>query len=68
MAMVAVAVEQAEGFFAGKIDRKISRLRVRDDPASVAPPPPGQLRAGALADDGSLTIPRTEAGRAARGS
>ena len=61
MAMFALALDLPEGFFADKIDRHISRLRVRNYPAPVAPPLPGQLRAGAHADYGSLTILRTEA-------
>jgi len=61
MAMFALALDLPEGFFAGKIDRHISRLRVRNYPAPVAPPLPGQFRAGAHADYGSLTILRTEA-------
>jgi isopenicillin N synthase-like dioxygenase len=61
MAMFALALDLPEEFFADKIDRHISRLRVRNYPAPVAPPLPGQLRAGAHADYGSLTILRTEA-------
>ena len=61
MAMFALALGLQEGFFADKIDRHISRLRVRNYPAPVAPPLPGQLRAGAYSDYGSLTILRTEA-------
>ena len=49
-----------ETFFADKIDRHISRLRVRNYPAPTTLPPPNQLRAGAHADYGSLTILRTE--------
>jgi len=60
MAMFALALGLEEGFFADKIDRHISRLRVRNYPAPLTPPLPGQLRAGAHADYGSLTILRTE--------
>jgi len=60
MAMFALALDLPEGFFADKIDRHISRLRVRNYPAPVTPPLPGQLRAGAHCDYGSLTILRAE--------
>ncbi len=60
MAMFALSLDLEEAFFADKIDRHISRLRVRNYPAPVAPPKPGQLRAGAHADYGSLTILRAE--------
>lgn len=60
MAMFALALALPEDFFADKIDRHISRLRVRNYPAPSSPPLPGQLRAGAHADYGSLTILRTE--------
>lgn len=60
MAMFALALGLREDFFADKIDRHISRLRVRNYPAPLTPPLPGQLRAGAHADYGSLTILRTE--------
>jgi isopenicillin N synthase-like dioxygenase len=60
MAMFALALDLPEDFFADKIDRHISRLRVRNYPAPLVPLKPGQLRAGAHADYGSLTILRTE--------
>ncbi|WP_149540307.1 isopenicillin N synthase family dioxygenase [Siccirubricoccus phaeus] len=60
MAMFALALDLPEEFFADKIDRHISRLRVRNYPAPEVPPRPGQLRAGAHCDYGSLTILRTE--------
>ncbi len=60
MAIFAMALELPETFFADKIDRHISRLRVRNYPAPTTPPLPNQLRAGAHADYGSLTILRTE--------
>lgn len=60
MAIFALALDLPEGFFADKVDRHISRLRVRNYPAPAVPPQPGQLRAGAHADYGSLTILRTE--------
>ncbi len=60
MAMFALALDLPETFFADKIDRHISRLRVRNYPAPERAPLPGQLRAGAHSDYGSLTILRTE--------
>jgi isopenicillin N synthase-like dioxygenase len=60
MAMFALALGLPEQFFRDKIDRHISRLRVRNYPAPTLPPKPGQLRAGAHSDYGSLTILRTE--------
>jgi isopenicillin N synthase-like dioxygenase len=60
MAIFAQALQLPEDFFAGAIDRHISRLRVRNYPAPTAAPLPGQLRAGAHADYGSLTILRAE--------
>ncbi|MBK1658398.1 isopenicillin N synthase family dioxygenase [Paracraurococcus ruber] len=60
MAMFALALDLPETFFADKIDRHISRLRVRNYPAPLVPPKPGQLRAGAHCDYGSLTILRAE--------
>jgi isopenicillin N synthase-like dioxygenase len=61
MAMFALALDLPEGFFADKIDRHISRLRVRNYPAPVVPPLAGQLRAGVHSDYGSMTILRAEA-------
>lgn len=60
MRLFALALEQPETFFDDKIDKHISRLRVRNYPAPKTPPRPGQLRAGAHSDYGSLTILRTE--------
>ena len=60
MAMFALALDLPEGFFADKLDRHISRLRVSNYPAPLVPPKPGQLRAGAHCDYGSLTILRAE--------
>ena len=60
MALFARSLALPADFFADKIDRHISRLRVRNYPAPLVPPLPGQLRAGAHADYGSLTILRTE--------
>ncbi|MEI6160377.1 MAG: 2-oxoglutarate and iron-dependent oxygenase domain-containing protein [Roseococcus sp.] len=60
MAMFALALDLDEGFFANKINHHISRLRVRNYPAPLVPPQPGQLRAGVHADYGSLTILRAQ--------
>jgi isopenicillin N synthase-like dioxygenase len=60
MAMFALALDLPEDFFAGLLDHHISRLRVRNYPAPLVPPKPGQLRAGAHADYGSLTILRAQ--------
>jgi isopenicillin N synthase-like dioxygenase len=60
MSMFAVALRIDEDYFVDKIDKAISRLRVRNYPAPLLPPEPGQLRAGAHSDYGSLTILSTE--------
>jgi len=60
MRAFALALDLPEAFFDDKIDRHISRLRVRNYPAPTTPPVPGQLRAGAHTDYGSLTILHTE--------
>ncbi len=60
MRIFATALELPEHYFDDKIDRHISRLRVRNYPAQLTPPEPGQIRAGAHSDYGSLTILATE--------
>ena len=60
MRIFARAFALPEDFFDGKIDRHISRLRVRNYPAQTEAPRPGQIRAGAHSDYGSLTILATE--------
>jgi isopenicillin N synthase-like dioxygenase len=61
MRLFAVALELPDlDFFRDKIDRHISRLRVRNYPAPWTAPEPGQLRAGAHSDYGSLTILKTQ--------
>ena len=55
-----LALGLEESYFDDKIDRHISRLRVRNYPAPQQPPLPGQLRAGAHSDYGSLTILKTQ--------
>jgi len=60
MRIFALALGLPEGFFETKIDKHISRLRVRNYPAQRTAPAPGQIRAGAHSDYGSLTILATE--------
>ena len=60
MRIFALALALPEGFFETKIDKHISRLRVRNYPAQRVAPAPGQIRAGAHSDYGSLTILATE--------
>lgn len=60
MRLFALALKQPESFFDDKIDKHISRLRVRNYPAPSVAPKPGQFRAGAHSDYGSLTILKTE--------
>jgi len=61
MRIFALALELPESFFDDKVDRHISRLRARNYPEQLTPPKPGQLRAGAHCDYGSLTILKAEA-------
>ena len=56
MRIFAKALALPEDFFDARIDRHISRLRVRNYPAQTEAPRPGQIRAGAHSDYGSLTI------------
>ena len=60
MRLFALALGLPEKHFDPSVDRSISRLRVRNYPAPDVPPEPGQLRAGAHSDYGSLTILKTE--------
>ncbi|MGF7235589.1 MAG: isopenicillin N synthase family dioxygenase [Frankia sp.] len=60
MRAFALALEQPEDYFDSKINRHISRLRVRNYPSIETPPQPGQVRAGAHTDYGTLTILATE--------
>ncbi|MFN3546321.1 MAG: isopenicillin N synthase family dioxygenase [Mesorhizobium sp.] len=62
MRVFAVALKLDEDFFAPTIDRPISALRALNYPEQAVPPKPGQLRAGAHTDYGSLTILRPEPG------
>lgn len=56
MRAMAMALGLDADYFSDKIDRHISGLAVHHYPAQDVPPPPGQLRAGAHTDFGSLTI------------
>ncbi len=60
MRLFALALGLPENYFDSSVDRSISRLRVRNYPAPLEPPVPGQLRAGAHSDYGSLTVLKTE--------
>lgn len=56
MRLSALALDLPENYFDEKIDRHISRLNVRLYPEQKVAPLPGQLRAGAHTDYGTVTI------------
>ena len=56
MKLFALALELPEDYFARYIDAPVSALRALNYPAQTTPPKPGQLRAGAHTDYGSLTV------------
>ena len=56
MCMFAVGLQLPETFFDDKIDKHISMFRVLSYPAQTEAPLPGQMRAGAHSDYGSLTV------------
>jgi isopenicillin N synthase-like dioxygenase len=56
MRIFALALDLREDFFDDKIAHTISHIRFNKYPAQVEPPLPGQLRASAHTDYGSLTI------------
>jgi isopenicillin N synthase-like dioxygenase len=56
MRLAALGLGIAEDFFADKIDRHITAMRLLHYPAPSKPPLPGQLRAGLHTDYGLLTI------------
>ncbi len=62
LSLFALALELPPDFFAYAIDRHASALRALDYPALDSPPAPGQLRAGAHSDYGSLTVLLAEPG------
>jgi len=56
MKLFAAALTLPENYFDPMIDHPVSALRALNYPAQTVPPKPGQLRAGAHSDYGSLTI------------
>ena len=62
MRVFAVALKLPDSYFDPMIDRPISALRALNYPATDRPAQPGQLRAGAHTDYGSLTILLPQAG------
>lgn len=56
MRIFARALGLHEHYFADKIDRHITAMRINHYPAQAREPVPGQIRAGAHTDYGSLTI------------
>ncbi len=60
MRIFALALNLDEHYFDHTIDRNISMLRVLRYPKQITAPLPGQLRAGAHSDYGSMTILRKE--------
>jgi isopenicillin N synthase-like dioxygenase len=56
MRIFAIGLGMEENFFDDKVDRHISNFSVIHYPEQPRPPLPGQLRAGAHTDYGSLTI------------
>ena len=64
MRMFALGLDLPADFFARHIDASPSALRAINYPEQTLAPEPGQLRAGAHTDYGTLTILRQEPGRA----
>ena len=62
MRIFALALGMPEAFFIDKIDRHITAMRLNHYAEATRPPLPGQLRAGAHSDYGSLTILLATAG------
>jgi isopenicillin N synthase-like dioxygenase len=56
MRLFAAALTLPEDYFDPMIDHPVSALRALNYPAQTVPPKPGQMRAGAHSDYGSLTI------------
>jgi isopenicillin N synthase-like dioxygenase len=61
MALCAEALELPRAYFDSRIDRHTSALRLLNYPALLEPPVPGQLRAGAHTDYGTVTVLRADA-------
>ena len=62
LGLMARALSLPASYFTPMIDRHVSALRCLDYPAMPDGPAPGQMRAGAHTDYGTLTILRTAAG------
>jgi isopenicillin N synthase-like dioxygenase len=62
LSLFALALDLPAGFFESTTDRHASALRALNYPPLLRPPRPGQLRAGAHCDYGSLTILLAEPG------
>lgn len=62
MRIFALGLKLDETYFDPTIDKNISMMRVLRYPAQTSAPLPGQLRAGAHSDYGSMTILRKELG------
>jgi isopenicillin N synthase-like dioxygenase len=60
MRLFALALKLDEHYFDNTIDKNISMMRVLQYPKQTTAPLPGQLRAGAHSDYGSMTILRKE--------
>jgi isopenicillin N synthase-like dioxygenase len=60
MRLFALALHLPEFYFDDKVDRHITQLVSVNYPAQPTPPLPGQLRAGAHSDFGSLTLLATD--------
>jgi len=60
MRQFALALSLDEHWFDDKVDKHISTLQLSNYPDQKTPPQPGQLRASAHSDWGSLTILKTE--------
>ncbi len=60
MALFAEALSLPGDFFDQRIDRHTSALRLLNYPALTEPPQPGQLRAGAHTDYGTVTVLRAD--------
>jgi isopenicillin N synthase-like dioxygenase len=58
LSAMATALGMSEAYFSDKFDRQASVVRVIRYPAVTRPPLPGQLRAGAHTDYGSMTFVR----------
>ncbi|MGE5145576.1 MAG: isopenicillin N synthase family dioxygenase [Candidatus Eiseniibacteriota bacterium] len=60
MRLFALALDLPESYFDNKVDRHITQLVSVNYPATATPPRPGQLRAGAHSDFGSVTLLATD--------